>query len=167
MTATFQSAAFAADNILAVTLSNGNRMDICITPYLHRAELSPLNDKSVRQSLMVQDGCLCWQNAPPFSVSALLSLLREKADIGCIIASAETGDDWRLYLQFQNGGCLSMEMEPLLEYSVFAPLVQSSLWKNLRAKKNSLLWEDENLRLELPMSTILRYFAQDTGITEK
>lgn len=158
MTATFQSAAFGADDTLTVTLSNGNRMDIPITPYLDRAELSPLKNQGVRKSLTMQDGCLCWKGVPPLSASALLSLLREEK-FGCAVVSANAGDDWRLYLRFQNGGSLSMEMEPLLEYSVFAPLVQSSLWKTLRAKEKSLLWEDESLRLELPISTILRYFA--------
>ncbi len=159
MTATFQSATFTADDTLTVILSNGNRMDICITPYLGCAELSPLKDKGVQKSLKVQDGCLCWEDAPPLCTSALLSLLREEKDSGCAIICASAGDDWRLYLRFQNGGSLSMEMEPLLEYSVFAPLVQSSLWKTLRAKEKSLLWEDESIRLELPIDTILRYFA--------
>mgnify|MGYP000030365461 CR=1 FL=1 len=158
MTATFQSAAFGADDTLTVTLSNGNRMDIPIAPYLDCPELSPLKSKGVRKSLTVQDGCLCWKGIPPISASALLSLLREE-NVGCEIACANAGDDWRLYLRFQNGGSLSMEMEPLLEYSVFAPLVQRSLWKTLHAKEKSLLWEDESLRLELPIGTILRYFA--------
>ncbi|NLL78129.1 MAG: hypothetical protein GX235_12980 [Clostridiales bacterium] len=50
MPVTFQSAAFAADNILTVTLSNGNRMDICITPYLSRAWLSSLKDIAMQKT---------------------------------------------------------------------------------------------------------------------
>lgn len=159
MTATFQSAAFTADGTLTVTLSNGNRMDIRMAPYLNRAELSPLKDEGVWKSLNVRDGCLCWEGVPPLSVPALLSLLREEMDPGGTIACADAGDDWQLSLRFQNGGSLSMAMEPLLEYSVFAPLVQSRLWKTLQAKEKSLLWEDESIRLELPIGTILRYFA--------
>lgn len=159
MTAMFQSAAFTADNILTVALSNGNRMDICITPYLGCGELSALRDRGVQKSMKVQKGCLCWKDAPPLCVSALLSLLRKERNSGCLIVSVGAGDDWHLYLRFQNGGSLSMEMEPLLEYSVFAPLVQSSLWKTLRAKEQSLLWEDESIRLELPLDTILNYFS--------
>lgn len=159
MTATFQSAAFAADDTLTVTLSNGNRMDICITPYLGRAELSLLKNKDVRKSLKVQDGCLCWEGSSPLCISALLSLMRGESDSECLITCASAGDDWRLHLRFENGSSLSMAMEPLLEYSIFAPLVQSSLWKTLQAKEKSLLWEDESLRLELPIGTILRYFV--------
>lgn len=160
MTAEFQNAACGADGILTVTLSNGNRMDIPITSYLDRPELSALKDKSIWQSLKVQDGCLCWDGTAPFSVPALLFLLQEKKDSGCLIAWATAGDDWWLYLRLANGSSISVDVEPLLEYSVFAPLVQSRLWKSLRAKEQSLLWEDESLRLELPMDTILHYFAR-------
>lgn len=160
MTAEFQSAACGTDGILTVTLSNGNRMEIPITSYLDRLELSSLKDKSLWPSLKVQDGCLCWDGTAPFSVPALLFLLREKKNSGCLIACAKAGDDWRLYLKLANGSSLSLDMEPLLEYSVFAPLVQSRLWKSLRAKDSSLLWEDESLRLELPLDTILNYFAR-------
>ena len=159
MAATFQSAAFAAGNILTVTLSNGNLMNLCITPYLGRAELSMLRDISVQKSMKVQDGCLCWAEGAQLSASALLSLLGEEKNLGCTIACASAGDDWRLDLWFQNGDSLSVAMEPLLEYSVFAPLVQRSLWKTLRAKEKSLLWEDESIRVELPIETIFRYFA--------
>ena len=158
MNATILSAVFTKDDILTIALSNGNQMDLCITPYLGCTELLRLKDKGVQKSLNVQEGCLCWEDAPPLFISELLSLLRE-TNSKCAIVCASAGDDWRLYLRFQNGSSLSIEMEPLLEYSVFAPLVQSSLWKTLQAKENSLLWEDESICLELPIDTILRYFA--------
>lgn len=159
MTATFQSAAFTADDTLTITLSNKNQMEICITPYLDHAELSPFKDRGIQKNLKVQDGCLYCEDSPPLCISSLLSLLQKEKDSWCTIACASAGDDWRLYLQFQNGDSLTMEMEPLLEYSVFAPLVQSSLWKTMRTNERSLLWEDETIRLELPIDTILRYFA--------
>jgi len=47
MTAVFQTAVPGENYIFTVTLSNGNRMDIHMAPYLDCQELSPLKDKSV------------------------------------------------------------------------------------------------------------------------
>ncbi|MDF2986977.1 MAG: hypothetical protein K0R50_2487 [Eubacterium sp.] len=158
MTAIVQSAVPGEDYTLSVTLSNRNRININMLPYFDSIQFLPLKDREVWKTLKVQDGCLSWQGDVQLSVSALLYLFREETK-SVQITEADAGDDWRLFLRLKSGSSLYLDMEPLLEYSVFAPMVQKKLWKSLRVKEHSLLWEDESLRLELPIETILKYFA--------
>lgn len=158
MTVTFQSAVSTEDYHLIITLSNTNQIEINMFPYFSLAQFSTLKEKEIWANPKVQDDRVYWKNGVQLSISALLSLLHEEGfDSG--IACANAGDDWRLFLRLKNGNSLSIDVEPLLEYSVFAPLVQEKLWKSLLAKEYSLLWVDESIRLEMPMDTILNYFA--------
>ena len=67
--------------------------------------------------------------------------------------------NWLLHLVLDNGNRLDMDMSQFLEFSLFAPLSQKGLWKTMKAKEHSLLWQDSNIQLEIPVTTILNYFA--------
>ncbi len=94
------------------------------------------------------------------SVDTLLGMLKEGRRFGqgpSVIkeASAESGRMLRILLD--NGNLLEINMRELLAYPPFASLAQKALWKSLRFKEHSLVWENQGISMEIRLDTLLKY----------
>lgn len=163
MIVTFAYAIPKEDYRLEVTMTNENRLEFDIKPYLDTVQFCPLKDKAVWMKIEVRNTCLRWKgnSKVELSVDTLLDLFKEGKETGqsSAIQKASVKDDWQLYLRMDNGNSLTMDVGKLLEFPLFAPLLNKGLWKTMRAQEYSLLWEDKSIRLEFPVGTILKYFA--------
>lgn len=161
MPVTLRDARVQDDYTVDIFISNGNRLTIHFLPLLKPLSFFPLMEDNIWKDIEVREDCLSWGSGQKVEIpiEQLLDLFRKGSDYctDAAISKAEY-NDWILHLQLDNGNSLTMDMEPLLEYSVFAPLVQTKLWNTLQAREHSLLWEDTTIRLELPLQTILNYF---------
>lgn len=163
MIVTFQSAIPKEDYTLEITMTNNNRLVVDMKPYLDTVQFCPLKVSEVWRNIEVRDTSLRWRGRSKveLSVDTLLALFRAGAEIGqdSNVQEAAAKKDWQLSLQLDNGNRLDMDVGQLLEYSMFAPLLNRGLWKTMRRQQHSLLWEDKSIRLELPVKSILDYFA--------
>lgn len=163
MIVTFQNAVPKEDYQLDITMTNTNRLVFDMKPHLDTVQFCPLKDQEVWMNIEVRKTCLRWKgnSKVELSVDNLLNLFKEgkETEQGSSIQEATVKDDWQLDLRMDNGNSLTMDMEELLEFPLFAPLSQKGLWKNMCAQAYSLVWEDKNIRLELPIKSILDYFA--------
>ena len=161
MPISFQEVRPNEDYTIEIAMTNGNRITMDMKPFLNGAQYCALWDKTVWRSIRVREDSLLWDAAKvDIPMDTLLELFRAGKSAGthAAIRDAVARDDWRLLLLLDNGNLLSVDVEPLLEFSVFAPLVQRSLWKTLQARANTLIWEDEGFRMELTLDTLLDYF---------
>lgn len=129
-------------------------------PYLDSVQFLPLKDKSVWSGVQAFGTCLRWGEKLELSVDTLLGMLKEGRRFGqapSVIkeASAESGRMLRILLD--NGNLLAINMWELLAYPLFAPLEQKALWKSLRFKEHSLVWENQGISMEIRLDTLLKY----------
>ena len=161
--ACFESAVPKEDYTLSVTMTNGNRLTVDMSPHLNTVQFCALKDLEVWRDVEVRETSLCWKGAPSaeLSVDRLLSLWEAGGQVGqeSSIAQATSEQGWQLHVLLQNGNRLQMDMRPLLSFPLFGPLSQKVLWKSLQAEEHSLRWGDARIRLELPLSSILQYFT--------
>ena len=159
----FQSVVPREDYTLEITMNNGNRLFLDMAAQLETVQLCPLKDKNVWNRVEVKDTYLRWIAKFPveLSIDRLIGFFKMglKLDEDAKIFRVTAEENWQLHLALENGNCLHMDMSQLLEYSLFAPLSQKGLWKTMKAKEHSLLWKDSNIQLEIPVNTILHYFA--------
>lgn len=159
----FQSVVPKEDYKLDITMSNGNRLLLNMTPHLDTVQFCPLKDKAVWKSIEMQDTCLRWigKSSVELSIDRLLGLFGTGRQVGldAAIDKVTSDQNWKLHLELDNGNHLDMDMSQLLQFSMFAPLSKKGLWKTMQAKEHSLLWRDTNIQLEISISTILNYFA--------
>lgn len=159
----FQSAVLKEDYKLDVTMNNGNRLILDMAHQLETVQFCPLKDKAVWKSVEIQDTCLRWigNSTVELSIDRLLGLFRAGMKYGqdAAIDKVTSDQNWRLHLQLDNGNQLEIDMSQLLQCSLFAPLSIKGLWKTMQVKEHSLLWQDSNIQLEIPVTTILKYFA--------
>jgi len=163
MIVTFKSAIPKEDYTLEITMTNKNQMIVDMKPHLNTVQFCPLKDAVVWRNIEVRDTSLRWRGSSKveLSVDTLLALFRAGEETGqdSCVQEAAAKKGWKLSLQMDNGNRIHMDVEQLLEYSVFAPLLSKGLWRTMRGQQHSLLWEDKNIRLELPVKIILDYFA--------
>jgi len=163
MIVTFQSAIPKEDYTLEITMTNNNQLVVNMKPHLDTVQFCPLKDTAVWRNIEVKDTSLCWRGSSKveLSVDTLLALFQTGEETGqdSCVQEAAAKKDWKLSLQLNNGNHIHMDVEQLLEYSMFAPLLRRGLWKTMRGQQHSLLWEDQSIRLELPVKSILDYFA--------
>ncbi|KXL54164.1 hypothetical protein CLNEO_03910 [Anaerotignum neopropionicum] len=159
----FQSAVPREDYTLDIIMNNGNRLFLDMSTQLETVQFCPLKDKTIWNSVEVQDTCLRWggNSTVELSIDRLAGLFKMGVKFGedAKIDRVTSEKNWLLHLELDNGNRLDMDMSQLLEFSLFAPLLQKGLWKTIKAKEHSLLWQDSNIQLEIPVSTILHYFA--------
>ncbi len=133
-----------------------------MSPYLDSVQFLPLKDKSVWSRVEAFDTRLCWRGKLELSIDDLLGMLKEGRRFGLASsaikeASAESG--WLLRILLANGSLIEINMRELLEYPLFAPLEQKALWKSLRFKEHSLVWENQGIGMEIQLDALLKYFA--------
>lgn len=161
--ACYQSAVPKADYTLTVTLQSGNWLTINMKPHLQTVQFCPLKEKAVWQNVEVQETSLRWKGAPAaeLSLDRLLSLWKSgtQARQEAAIVEAMPSQGWRLQVMLNNGNSLQMDFCPLLQFPMFAPLSQKSLWKTMQVQEHTLLWQDSNIRLALPLQVFLKYFT--------
>ncbi len=159
----FQSAIPREDYTMDIIMNNGNRLFLNMTAQLETVQFCPLKDKAVWNSVEVQDTCLRWmgKSVVELSIDRLLGLFKMGLKFGqdAAIERVTSEQNWLLHLELDNGNHLDMDISQLLEFSLFAPLSQKGLWKTMQAKEHSLLWKNSNIQLEIPVNTILNYFA--------
>lgn len=157
MIAAFQSATPLEDYILEATMTNGNCLTVHMLPYLYTVQFYPLKDIRVWKSIQVQDNFLRWNGTAEveLSIDTLLGLFKA----GGSIAEASVEAGYRLRIKLTNGNAMLQDLALLLDLPMFAPLAQKGLWKTMQADKRSLLWENKDIRMELPIDTLLNYFA--------
>lgn len=163
MIITFENAIPKTNYILSITMTNKNHMDFDMKPYLETVQFCPLMDKAVWKNIEIRHTCLRWRgnSKVELSIDTLLGLFMAGKEAGhnSIIQDVAAKEDWWLYLLMDNSNSLTMDIGQLLEFPLFAPLSQKKLWKTIKAKEHSLLWKDKNIVLELPIESILNYFA--------
>lgn len=161
--ACYQSAVPKADYTLTVTLQSGNWLTINMKPHLQTVQFCTLKEKAVWQSIEVQENSLRWKGAPAteLSLDRLLRLWKSGAQAGleAAIVHAMSTQGWRLQVILNNGNSLQMDFRPLLQFPMFAPLSQKSLWQTMQVQERTLVWQDSNIRLALPLQVILQYFT--------
>lgn len=159
----FQSVTPREDYAMDIMMNNGNRLFLNMAGQLEKVQFCPLKDKAVWNSVEIQDTCIRWRGKPDveLSIDRLLGLFKMGLKVGqeATINKVTSEQDWLLHLELDNGNHLDMDMRQLLEFSLFAPLSQKGLWQTMQAKKHSLIWQDSNIQLEIPVNTILNYFA--------
>lgn len=164
MIVTIQSAELKDNYILDITMTNGNQLALNMTPYLDTVQFVPLKNKTIWKNAVVLETCLCWQDKAKVEVSinTLVGMVKEEKQFGqeqSKIREAMADDRWMLSLWLENGNSITLNVRELLDYSMFAPLSQKRLWKNMKVKQHSLLWEDKTIKIELPINTLFDYFA--------
>lgn len=162
MIVTIKSVTTSRDYRLAVTMTNGSKLEVDIAPYLDTVQFLPLKDQSVWNSVEVFDTRLLWQGKIELSIDTLLGMLKEGRQFGqasSIIKDASAGDCRMLRLQLDNGCLIEINMQDLLDCPPFAPLAQRTLWKTMQLKEHSLLWENQDIHIEIQMDMLLQYFA--------
>jgi hypothetical protein len=163
MIVTFQNAIPKEDYMMEVTMTNQNRMYLNMSPHLNTVQYFPLKDIAVWKNIEVKNTSLNWKgNSKVEMSSGQLRHLFMKGKVNgghAAIEEAVARKDLLLYLWMDNGSHMEMGMEQLLEYPLFTPLLSKGLWQTMQVKEQSLLWEDRNIRLELPLKSILDYFG--------
>lgn len=159
----FQSVTPREDYTMDISMNNGNRLFVDMAVQLETVQFCPLKDKEVWNSVVMQDTYLRWMCKPvvELSIDRLLGLFKMGLKFGqdAAIERVTSEQNWLLHLELDNGNRLDMDMSQLLEFSLFAPLSQKGLWQTMQAKEHSLLWQNSNIQLEIPVNTILNYFA--------
>lgn len=164
MIVTIQSAELKDNYILDITMTNENHLILNMAPYLDTVQFVPLKDKTIWKNVVVLETCLRWQgnSKVEVSINTLVGMVKEDKQFGqeeSKIREAMADDRWMLNLWLENGNSITFNVRGLLEYSIFAPLSQKRLWKNMQVKEHSLLWEDKNIKIELPITTLFDYFT--------
>lgn len=147
---------------MKVTMTNGSRLELDIAPYLDTVQFLPLKDRIVWSGVKAFGSCLRWGKKLELSIDTLLGMLKEGRRFGqepaaIKEASAESGRLLRILLT--NGSLIEINMRELLEYPLFAPLEQKALWKSLRFKEHSLIWENQGVSIEIQLDALLKYIA--------
>lgn len=141
---------------------NGNQIACDMKPYLNTIQFCLLKQKSVWERIETNQNSIRWigDQVIELSLDRLLDLFtKDKPDSQKVaIQKATSESKWNLYLQLVNGNWMSMNLEPLLEYPIFTPLLDKGLWNKLRVNEYSLQWENQNVKFELPLHTLLNYF---------
>jgi hypothetical protein len=75
------------------------------------------------------------------------------------ILKAVAEDNYILYIVLENGNELTLNVEPLFEYQLFAPLKNVKLWKNMKVGGFSIIWGEGSSKIEISLDKILNYFA--------
>lgn len=164
MIVTIQSADLKDNYILDITMTNGNQLSLDMTPYLDTVQFVSLRDKTIWKNVVVLETSLRWQGKSKveISIDTLMGMVKEEKQFGQVaskIREATADECWRLSLWLENGNSITFNVRELLDYSLFAPLSQKRLWKTMKAKEHSLMWEDKNIKIELPINTLFDYFA--------
>ena len=161
MSTKIQHAIASEDYTLELVMENGNRLLCNMEPYLHTIQFCPLQDKSVWETMEVLDTCLRWQGRQivELSVDRMLDLFKdEDSQKMAGIKEATTQGKWLLHIELINGNQMDMDVEELLEYPMFMPLLEKGLWNTLQAKKHSICWKNKDVCFELSVQMLLNYF---------
>jgi hypothetical protein len=75
------------------------------------------------------------------------------------ILNAVAEDNYILYIILENGNELTLNVEPLFQYPLFATLKDIELWKNMKVGEFSIIWGEGKSKVEISIDKILNYFA--------
>jgi len=150
------------DYFLEIIMANGNSINCDMKPYLDTIQFCPLKKKDVWRNIEIQQSSIKWRgnSVVELSIDRLLDLfMKNKQDSREVAIKEATSErKWQLHLQLVNGNWMRMDLEQLLEYPLFTPLLDKGLWNTLQVKEHSLLWENQNVKFEVPLPTLLNYF---------